>query len=483
MFIRQIFSKKLVAWNTFIQLLGKGIFGATAFFLVGYLTRKLGAKGFGECMTLFAWISTLIVIADMGLYMTGVRRISMAAKTVRVILGNLLSARILVSVVVVGVGTATLLLLPYDVRIKKIIIFALPIVILVSGSRTFKSWFQADLIMHCSVVCEVAGCIVVGLLTFYTVEYSGFYRDSIYGVIFAFIAGCFVYCALAVFFSIAGKTFKISFDIKYIKDLIIEAFPLGFSAVLAILYFRFDMLMLSWMKPAEHVGIYGAAYTVVEMSVVIPALFLGSMLPFFTKAIVLNKDNLNHHYQKAFDFLVLLAIPGLAGGILLADPIMNLITGFEFGRISGMENYGGSTFRVFQILVMVSALMFWGQLNGHLLVAGEKQKLILKIYYFLLPLNVCLNLLFIPKYSYIGAAIATLICEMVAIIITTAIVKKKFDQFPALDFLFKSLFATIIMVLVLSFIDFNVIVMIGIGMVVYCFIMLSFFTKEVLNCF
>lgn len=483
MFTMQLFPGKIVAWNTFIQFLSKIVFGVTALFLVGYLTRKLGAGGFGECTTLFAWISTLIVIADMGLYMTGVRRMSMADGALPDILANLFSTRVFVSFVIVTLAGVALLLLPYDIRIKKIIIFTLPVVILVSCSRSFKSWFQADLIMHFSVICEISGCAVVGLLTYFMVEYSGFIHDPVYGVVFALVSGCFVYFALAVLFSISAKTFKISIDIKYIKELIIEAFPLGVSAVLAILYFRFDMLMLSWMKPVEHVGIYGAAYTVVEMSVIIPALFLGSMLPFFTKSIACNKINLKHHYQKSFDFLVLLAIPGLAGGILLADPIMSLITGVEFGQISGIENSGNSTFRAFQILVVVSALMFWGQLNGHLLVAGRKQMIILKIYYFLLPLNICLNLLLIPKYSYNGAALATLISEIVAIIITTAIIKKEFDQSPAIGLLLKSLVATIVMVSILYFLDFNVVLMVGIGMALYFCIMFIFFKKAILSCF
>ncbi len=479
---KQLFSGRIVAWNTFIQFLGKIAFGLTALFLVGYLTRELGAEGFGVCTTLFAWISTLIVIADMGLYMTGVRRMTIADGVIDT-LGNLLSARLFISLVVVILAIVTLILSPYDIRMKKMIIFTLPVVILVSGSRSYKSWFQADLIMHFTVICEITGCLVMGILTYFTVEYSDFIANPVNGVIFALSFACSVYFAIAVFFSISARTFKISKDIKQIKKLIIEALPLGLSAILAILYFRFDMLMLSWMKPEEHVGVYGAAYIVVEMSVVIPTLFLGSMLPFFTKSIVKDEKSLNTYYQKSFNFLTLFAIPGFAGGMLLAGPIMNLITGVEFGQISEINSHTNSTFRVFQILVGVSTLMFWGQLNGHLLVAGKKQKIILKIYYFLLPLNVCLNLLLIPKYSYIGAAIATLISEVVAIIITTAIVQKEFDQFPALDFLFKSIFATIIMVFVLSFIDFHVIVMIGIGMVVYCFIMLSFFTKEVLNCF
>jgi len=86
---------------------------------------------------------------------------------------------------------------------------ALFLVALVSCSRSFKSWFQADLIMHFSVICEICGCAVMGLLTYFMVEYAGFIHDPVYGVIFAVVSGCFVYFVLAVFFSISAKTFKI----------------------------------------------------------------------------------------------------------------------------------------------------------------------------------------------------------------------------------------------------------------------------------
>jgi len=462
--------------------MGKGIFGLCSIFLVGYLARKLGPVGFGRCSALFAWISTLIVIADMGLYMTGIRRMSVSSKNQTVILGNLLSARFLISLAIVLFSLVIINNIPYESELKKLIILTLPVVVLVSCARAFKSLFQARLIMQYVVVGEVIGCIVMAALTYTIIEACQEYLEPVRGVILAVFTGILIYCGMAFYFSMSLKVFKPAFDINYIKNLIQEAWPLGLSAIMAILYFRFDMLMLSWMKPADHVGIYGAAYTIVEISAVLPALFLGSMLPFFSRSILSRKDDLQEYYQKSFNFLAIVIIPVFAGGILLADPIMNLMTGVEFNQIGWDKRNFHASAIVFRLLVSVTMLIFWGQLNGHLLVAAKKQKTILRIYYFLLPLNIGLNYLLIPKYSYNGAAIATLISEISAIIVSTVIVKKQLDLFPEMGIVWRSVVCALIMIFVIFFVDFHVVFKILIGVVVYFFIYLLLFKSYLRKC-
>ena len=453
-----ILQPRSIALNTLVQIAGKGIFGLCGLFLVGYLARALGAQGFGACTSLFAWMSTLIIVADMGLYLTGVRRLSPVSsqkeKTAS-LLGSLLTARLFLAGLVMAGAWLVLWVIPYDLNIKLLIAVSLPSLLLLSAARAVKSWFQARLIMHCAVIAEIAGCLCMVAITVGTVQSGGMSVlggpeiPPEIGVALGLLAGSGAFLAIHVLLAHFGGVLGIRTEPRAVRGWIVEAFPLGLSAILAALYLRFDMLMLSWMKPAADVGVYGLAFTIVEVTAVAPALFLGSMLSVFSKALAafsfsaagpkpaeqrsdLTRRPLHFYYQRSFWFLALFAVPGLVFCLFLAQPIMVTIAGHGFFQGPGLsgETLVHSPFLAFQILAWVAFLMVWGQLNGHLLVAAGQQKIILRIYFFLVPVNICLNFALIPKYSYLGAAWATLICEIAALSISSVIVWRMFHLFP-----------------------------------------------------
>jgi len=280
-------------------------------------------------------------------------------------------------------------------------------------------------------------------------------------------------------FGVFGDSVAVIFkkaDKKIMKDLCIAALPLGLSGIMAVIYFRFDMMMLSWMAPARDVGVYGVCYTVVELGTVLPALFLGSMLPFFTKHIG-EKDKLKSHYRKSYKFMTLSAVPILFGGCLLAPRIIDFMAGKDF--IASVPNIAfflnktsiNSVSLTFMILLMVLALMFWGQLNGFLMVAAGSQKILLYAYFFMVPANIFLNVILIPRYSYMGAATATLICEVGAFLFTTWYVWKKLKQKPELPCLLFSIIASMVMCLFIvvtaHYFFTNVILLILTGVIIY----------------
>lgn len=467
---------KSVLFNTLVQIMGKGIFGLCGLFLVAYLTRRLGSDGFGGCVTLFAWVSTIVVVADMGLYLTGVRNFSHDCKKSQKTMSNLLSARVMTAFIAVFIACVLILVVPYNAGLKKLILLALPSVLFISFARACKSWFQARLSMHFPVIAEIAGCLTMVVITIAGVQSAESMEESLLFIVWGLNSGTFLYAAIAGSFALGFGYPGFRFQAEEVVRLIREAAPLGLSAILAILYFRFDMLMLSWLKPVSHVGVYGTAYTVVEVSAVLPAIFLGSMIPLFVFSMSRKHGDIKHHFQNAFSALALFAVPMLAGGLVLADPIMGMLRGES-------AVFDGST-RVFQILLLVSVLMFWGQLNGHILVSGGKQKVILNVYFLLVPLNILLNLLLIPGFSYTGAACATLISEIFAIVLTSKIVHKEYALFPGRELITAifagALFMAFFLALIDNFLEMNVLWMIVIGIIFYSLFMLIFFGKKMI---
>ena len=65
-----------IAHNTLIQIIGKAISTVIGVVVIGMLTRYLGQAGFGQYITIMAFLSFFGVLVDMGLYIILVKKIS-----------------------------------------------------------------------------------------------------------------------------------------------------------------------------------------------------------------------------------------------------------------------------------------------------------------------------------------------------------------------------------------------------------------------
>ena len=76
---------------------------------------------------------------------------------------------------------------------------------------------------------------------------------------------------------------RLAFDMKFWGALIIEAYPLAFISIFAILYFRIDSVMLSIYSNEEAVGIYNAAYSFMAVLQLFHLHFSPQFFPDFLK--------------------------------------------------------------------------------------------------------------------------------------------------------------------------------------------------------
>ena len=122
-----------------------------------------------------------------------------------------------------------------------------------------------------------------------------------------------------------------------------------------------------------------------------------------------------------------------------------------------------------QILIWTVSFLFVNGAATTLLNAVNMETIVTKIYIGAAIFNVILNFILIPSYSYEGAAIATVLSEILITILTLYYIFKT-DFKPDIG-LFKTviklILATIILAIVLYWINFSVWLAIPIGFVVY----------------
>lgn len=421
--LRVSYTKK-VAYNTVAQFVGKGIGIAISLVTVAVLFRYLGVDGVGKYTTSFAFVAFAAIFADFGLGWTLLRELSVEKDQNRVF-KNIFAFRTILALAVHIAAIGVIWLFNYTSDIK-IAVGVLSIAwIFQTLNSTVVSVFIQNYRLDISVIAEVVGRVIV-LALIYCMAYLNAGLPYIMGTYF-------VGNAVNFFINLhyANKFVDVGFayDKKYWKYFIRQAFPIGLVLVFSYVYYKIDSLMLSLMKGMTDVGIYGTPYKLLEVLQTFPGLFLGATFPLVTRYIVKNDERMYSSFQKQFDFLALLAVPIVSLCFVLASPIISFIAGSrgaEFITTSTVTFAGTSMTSVtcLRILIFSVGVSFISNLYNFTIVSlGKQKKMIIPTLCFAI-FNIVLNLILIPKISYIGASLATLATEIVLLITVYTIVNK-----------------------------------------------------------
>jgi len=342
------------------------------------------------------------MLGDFGLNNILTREISKERNKADILIGNALIIKFLFSIVTILLSIAIVYLLNYSVEIKIGVILA-SITILISVIDSLRILFQIYLKMEYQAVVDlVTRLIFLGL-----VIAAVFYEKSLYFIIFSFVLSSGIGLIFTIPFSFKFLKPKFKIDFSLWTNLLKESLPLGISLILTIIYGRIDTVMLSLMKGDKDVGLYNLAYKFIELLILlVPGTIMVSIFPIMSEQFKENKENLKVILQKSFDIMVIISVFFVLITILSADKIIYLLGGKEFkGSIPAL-----------QILILGAAFIFIGNIFGYLLISAGKQSLNLIIDLIGAVLNVSLNLYLIPRFSFIGASVATLITQGVVLI-------------------------------------------------------------------
>ncbi|WP_338667743.1 flippase [Pseudodesulfovibrio methanolicus] len=454
--------------NTMTTLAGKASVMVFGLALAGALTRGLGEAGFGDYSVIVAWLGVTAGLADFGLSKTGVREMASAGPSFSIVAGNLFLLKLLYSLAALAIAFVFIPFMPYTQPLKNVLHVGLCAVVFMSLAAVYQGIFQIRLKTHFMALAESIGSASVLVLSWHFLG-AGF---GLLAIVTILVFGKALVCLLNWVFS--RPLTRLSFSISWptMRSMAVQALPLGVSGFMALVYFRLDIMMLSWLKPVSDVGIYGAAYRIIEVGSVIPSVFMGIIFPLLSKACAASKEDLPRHYARAYMTLSLAAIPMLVGGIILANPLMELITGPGFGKEASVfpveALYGFSpTAMTFLILLPSSAMMFIGELHGNMMIAGNEQQCLMRVYFWLVPLNLVLNLLFIPYFSYLGAACATTFTEVFAFAYMAWAINRKFKLSPSYTGIFLACLASVPMGVVVFVLREHLFLSIGAGICVY----------------
>ncbi len=397
----------------------KGLRFVLGFLVIALVARHLGTSLFGELNFSLAVFSILVVVASSGANRITIRNVTEDR-------ANLASREELVSSMFFFRFFITLGLFALTSIFALILYEATALLfLLVLASLIFQPFEVLDL--HQQGLAKVKPVTVIRTGVFIVssaLKVSVVLLDQSPAWIFSLVL--FEHALVAALFYVfigVGEGRKlirlIHFSPVRLREILNEAWPEILAGLGGILFVRLDQVMLRIMEGAESVGIYSAATRVSEGWYFVPAAIVAASFPKVVQLKAASEKAYLDSISILISIIVALGFIVSLVFVFFAHDIIHLLFGDSYAE-SGI---------ILQLHCFAAIFIFMGSVSGSWL--ASERKLIWNLHRNAIGLlvNVVANLILIPIYGGVGAAVATLIAVVTAFYI--------FDAFtPKLRFIF-----------------------------------------------
>ncbi|MEI8012326.1 MAG: flippase [Candidatus Omnitrophota bacterium] len=260
---------------------------------------------------------------------------------------------------------------------------------------SFEIVFRFSLNMLSWAKIKLAGNILTLMIIGFVIFFNG---NLVHFLFLSIIPSLFV---LLMGRHRAGTILKPSYQMNMAlwKNIFIRGWFLGLSGLFIFIYHRIDQIMLFHTEGAVATGLYAASVRLVEWLQIIPVALMSSLLPFLSFLADSAEDRFKKIYCLCFKYLLMFIIPVALMGVMFSGNIIRLFYGQDFVAAGP----------AFAILIVAEIFVFLGIVNNTILIATNKQFLDPVFTGCTVVINFLLNLLLIPKYGFMGAAVASLV--------------------------------------------------------------------------
>ena len=270
---------RIVGFNTLIQAIGRGISLISSFILVSFLTRYLGLQGYGEYITIFAYVGFFAIMAEFGLDQVLVKELALVKTKPQIsrLFSEVLSLRLSLVFASIILAVLICLIFPYSSTVRWGILVASFTSLFLYSATTLMSYFQVKLNFVYPVLADTIGklaTLIISLILIFIV------RSSLLILIGASIFGSAT-ALLTIWLLFAKENIDISFVLSPSrwKRIFFLAWPLFLISFLNQVFFRIDMPLLSLISGVKAVGIYGLAFRIYEYAAMPAGFFAAAIFP------------------------------------------------------------------------------------------------------------------------------------------------------------------------------------------------------------
>ncbi|MFT7700405.1 MAG: O-antigen/teichoic acid export membrane protein, partial [Candidatus Krumholzibacteriia bacterium] len=216
-------------------------------------------------------------------------------------------------------------------------------------------------------------------------------------------------------------------DRPTVRDMAKMGFPLFLATVFGILFNKVDSVMLNTMLGDVVTGIYGLGHRALDIMIILPGLFGTAIFPALTRYGQQSNEDARRLGERGMRYMMIVIVPLTLFLMFVADPIINWF--------DSSDQFADS--------VIVLMIVIWGVplqaasiIFSRLLITANQEKVFVRIGLGSMLANVSLNLFLIPRYSYFGASVATIISMTVSLLLHYHFTRRTELRVPVLRSLF-----------------------------------------------
>jgi O-antigen/teichoic acid export membrane protein len=381
--------------NSVLVVGARALAKLAVFVVVVLLWRHLGADNYGRFATMIVYVTLVAVVADLGMQTVFIRDASRDSSAFTRYLANLLSARLLLSLVALLILSAALRLLSPALFPYTLAAFAL--LLTTSYSSLLRAIFYIRGRLGYEAIAIVAESIVLLALTLVAINRRATWDAFLWVYAVSYLFTCLF--AFAVLRWRWHERVAVRLEPLFVRRLLLAGLPLALGFTITTVYAQLDIVLLQLFKNFQMVGWYSAANKYVDAVAWIPQSAMGVVFPALSLLGAKDRRRLAFAYEKSFKMLAILGLPLAVGLGVTADSIVHFTRGFE------------QSIPALRILAPSVVLLFVNNAFIYTLTAINRQLDFTRLAIFTLAVNVVLNLALIPPFGYLGAAAASTITE------------------------------------------------------------------------
>jgi O-antigen/teichoic acid export membrane protein len=200
---------------------------------------------------------------------------------------------------------------------------------------------------------------------------------------------------------------SLHFTGQWIKNLLRDSWPLTLSGIAVVVYMKIGQIMLGQMAGEEAVGIYTAAISISEVWYFLPLAIVASVTPSILEAKQRSNELYLSRLQKLYASLVWICIIISIPMTFIATPLIEFLYGTSYRS-------GGT---ILAIHIWASVFVCLGVASSQYLLAENRQVIALQRTIAGMLMNIGLNILLIPIYGSVGAALSSVCSQAFATLI------------------------------------------------------------------
>jgi len=392
----------IILKNTGFVTISQVLLKIISFLYNVYVVRRLGDDRMGQYATALAFVGVFEIFAELGVTQYVMREISRDRSKITDYFWNLVVLRCLL-------GCVNLALIPYlafrfgysgDILLG-IGIYTTSFLLAAFGVPLSTVLTAYEKLGYVSILDVVTRAVVILLGTAFLMGGLGFIW-----LIVGNLISLVVYILLAILFirklGISGFAFHVEPSLWL--RLIRAGLPFGIISLMLSLAYSIDTVILSKFVSHAEVGWYGVAYNLVFSLLIFMGGFQAAIVPTLSRVYKEDVEQVKRWYRFTVRVIWLISLPVAVGGALLAYPIIIFLYTHEF-LPSGLA---------FQILAWDLPLVMYASFAGNMTTITDEERSAARIYTINTVTNIVLNLILIPRFGLIGAALVTVLTDLIS---------------------------------------------------------------------